>query len=104
MTQKIFGRISHAMHGIVDVDPERTRRDQIGKTKESLSQLEQALAVSDQDVRDASAGIMKDLKRFQQEKEDDLKRYMVRLIPLAPPILLVQTLPSHSECEATDTR
>ena len=33
---KLFGRISHAVHGIVDVDPERTRRDQIGKTKESL--------------------------------------------------------------------
>ena len=36
---KIFGRISHAVHGIVDVDPERTRRDHIGKTKESLSHV-----------------------------------------------------------------
>jgi hypothetical protein len=39
VTNKIFGRISHAVHGIVDVDPERTRRDQIGKTKESLIQV-----------------------------------------------------------------
>jgi hypothetical protein len=39
VTQKIFGRLSHAMHGIVDVDPERTRRDQIGKTKESIGQV-----------------------------------------------------------------
>ena len=36
VTNKIFGRISHAVHGIVDVDPERTRRGQIGKTRESL--------------------------------------------------------------------
>ena len=36
VANKIFGRISHAVHGIVDVDPERTRRDQIGKTRESL--------------------------------------------------------------------
>ena len=36
VTNKIFGRISHAVHGIVDVDPERTRRDQIGKTREGL--------------------------------------------------------------------
>ena len=36
VANKIFGRISHAVHGIVDVDPERTRRDQIGKTKESM--------------------------------------------------------------------
>lgn len=77
VTNKIFGRISHAVHGFVDVDPERTRRDQIGKTKESLVQLEQALDVSAKDVKDASAGILKDLKRFQKEKEDDLQRYMV---------------------------
>ncbi len=94
VANKIFGRISHTFQGIVDVDPERTRRDQIGKTKESLVhvgslicsdfaielmkiQLEQALNVSEQDVKDASAGVLKDLKRFQWEKEDDLKRYMV---------------------------
>ena len=77
VANKIFGRISHAVHGIVDVDPERTRRDQIGKTKESLVHLEEALEVSEQDVKDASAGVLKDLKRFQREKEEDLKRYMV---------------------------
>lgn len=43
----------------------------------NLVQLEQALQVSEQDVKDASAGVLKDLKRFQLEKEDDLKRYMV---------------------------
>ena len=39
VTNKIFGRISHAMHGFVDVDPERTRRDQIGKTRESMNHV-----------------------------------------------------------------
>ncbi|KAF4628056.1 hypothetical protein G7Y89_g10099 [Cudoniella acicularis] len=77
ITNKIFGRISHAVHGVVDVDPERTRRDLIGKTRESIGQLEQAQQASEQDVRNASAGTLKDLKRFQSEKEDDLKRYML---------------------------
>ncbi|GLA46075.1 sorting nexin, cytoplasm-to-vacuole targeting pathway/endosomal sorting [Aspergillus niger] len=77
VANKIFGRISHAVHGFVDVDPERTRRDQIGKTKESLVQLEQALGVSEKDVKDASAGVLQDLKRFQKDKEMDLRRYMV---------------------------
>ncbi|PKY01740.1 putative autophagy protein Atg20 [Aspergillus campestris IBT 28561] len=77
MGNKIFGRISHAVHGFVDVDPEKTRRDQIGKTQESLLQLEQALKVSENDVKDASAGVLQDLKRFQQDKEADLRRYMV---------------------------
>lgn len=39
VANKIFGRISHAVHGIVDVDPERTRRDQIGKTRESIEHV-----------------------------------------------------------------
>lgn len=81
VTNKIFGRINHAIHGMVDVDPERTRRDQIGKTKESLVQLEQALTVSESDVKDASAGVLKSLKEFQSEKENDLRRYMVSSVP-----------------------
>ena len=43
----------------------------------TATQLEQALEVSQHDVKDASAGVLKDLKRFQGEKEDDLRRYMV---------------------------
>ncbi|KAJ5668652.1 Sorting nexin-41 [Penicillium macrosclerotiorum] len=77
VANKIFGRISHAIHGFADVDPERTRRDQIGKTKESLIQLEQALEVSEKDVKDASTGVLQDLRRFQKDKEADLRRYMV---------------------------
>jgi hypothetical protein len=77
VTNKIFGSFRHAVNGFVDVDPERTRRDQIGKTRESLTQLEQALEVSEKDVKDATQGVMRDLKRFQKEKEDDLQRYMV---------------------------
>jgi len=33
--------------------------------------------VSEKDVKDASAGVLKDLKRFQKQKEEDLRRYMV---------------------------
>jgi hypothetical protein len=33
--------------------------------------------VSHDDVKDASTGVLKDMKRFQGEKEEDLKRYMV---------------------------
>lgn len=93
VTNKIFGRISHAVHGFVDVDPERTRRDQIGKTKESLVQLEQALDVSEKDVKNATAGVLKDLKRFQHEKEDDLQRYMVRSFCRIQPIVMLPANP-----------
>jgi len=77
ITNKIFGRISHAVHGLADVDPEKSRRDNIGKTRESIGHLEQAQVAVAKDVKDASSGVLKDLKRFQGEKEEDLKRYMV---------------------------
>ena len=77
ITNRIFGPIRHAVQGVVDVDPERTRRDTIGKTRESIGQLEQAQVASERDVKDASGSILRDLKRFQHDKEDDLRRYMV---------------------------
>ena len=79
VTNKLFGSITHAFRGMADVDPEKTRRDQIGKTRDSLVQLEQALGVAEKDTKDASSGVMKDLRRFQEEKENDLRRYMVSL-------------------------
>lgn len=77
ITNRIFGRISHAVHGLADVDPEKSRRDNIGKTREAIGHLEQAQVAVAKDVKDASAGVLKDLRRFQSEKEDDLRRYMV---------------------------
>jgi hypothetical protein len=77
VTSKLFGPITHAFRGMADVDPERTRRDQIGKTRESLQQLEMALGVAERDTKDASQGVLRDLRRFQEEKENDLRRYMV---------------------------
>ncbi|CAF3465167.1 unnamed protein product [Fusarium graminearum] len=57
ITNKIFGPIRHAVQGVVD--------------------LEQAQVVSEKDVKEASASVLKDMKRFQKDKEDDLRRYML---------------------------
>lgn len=77
IASKIFGPIRHAYQGAVDDNPQQRRRDNIGKTRDLIVQLEQAQVASAQDVKDASASILKDLRRFQKEKEDDLRRYMV---------------------------
>lgn len=34
-----FGKLNYAMKGIIDVDPETTRRNNIGKTRESITQV-----------------------------------------------------------------
>ena len=77
VASKLFGRLTYAIQGATDADPERARRDQLGKTKESLGQLEQAIEVSQKDVRDASRGVLAELRRFQGMKESDLNNDMV---------------------------
>jgi sorting nexin-41/42 len=72
-----LGRINHAFHSVVDSDPVKTRHDLIGKTNDQVTHLEEALQLVRGDVKDASADVLKDLKRFQGEKEEDLRRYMV---------------------------
>lgn len=65
----------------------------------TFPQLEQALKVSEQDVKDASSGVLRDLKRFQKEKEDDLRSYMVcPYSHVSLPLTLILTpcrLPMH---------
>jgi hypothetical protein len=39
ISNKIFGRINHAFHGIVDSDPVKTRQDSIGRTSEQVKQV-----------------------------------------------------------------
>lgn len=77
-----FGKLNHAIHGFMDVDPEATRRSNIGKTREQISQLEEAMGAAKQDIQDASSSVKKDLERFQKQKEDDLRKIMRSYIKL----------------------
>ena len=85
-----FGKLNYAMKGIIDVDPETTRRNNIGKTKESITQvpsvpfpfvlsdvqLESSLQVLETDVKIASEQIRRELERYQRVKEADLRKMM----------------------------
>ncbi|KAI9281395.1 hypothetical protein BC943DRAFT_282404 [Umbelopsis sp. AD052] len=74
---KIFSAVSHTLHGIIDVDPEATRRNQIGKTKDAVAQLEQALQVTRKELVDVSADTQADLDRFQRQKIRDLRDMLI---------------------------
>ncbi|EPS35218.1 hypothetical protein H072_11509 [Dactylellina haptotyla CBS 200.50] len=74
---KIFGKLTHAVSGIVDADPETTRRNNIGKTRETMVQMEAALQVAGRDVEDAGKAVLADLHRFQGEKETDMRKLMI---------------------------
>ncbi|KZT43072.1 PX-domain-containing protein [Sistotremastrum suecicum HHB10207 ss-3] len=71
--------LSYTLHGMMDVDPETARRNSITKTRETLSQLEDALQASAQDLKYASSTIQADLDRFQRQKVADLREMAISM-------------------------
>ncbi|KAK4051984.1 Sorting nexin, cytoplasm-to-vacuole targeting pathway/endosomal sorting [Microbotryomycetes sp. JL221] len=69
----LFGAITHTFQGMVDSDPETTRRNNITKTRQSIQQLDQALKALINDLKQSSIAIQSDLDRFQRQKVIDLK-------------------------------
>ncbi|RIA94861.1 hypothetical protein C1645_758948 [Glomus cerebriforme] len=74
---KLFSVLSHTIHGIMDVDPEATRRNSLGKTRESIIQLEEALVITTEDLKKISVSIQNDLDRFQRQKIRDLRNMLL---------------------------
>ncbi|KIK96500.1 hypothetical protein PAXRUDRAFT_825897 [Paxillus rubicundulus Ve08.2h10] len=71
--------LSYTLHGMMDVDPETARRNGIGKTRETISQLEDALHLTAQDLKYSSSTIQADLDRFQRQKVADLREMSISM-------------------------
>ncbi|KAF9409786.1 Sorting nexin, cytoplasm-to-vacuole targeting pathway/endosomal sorting [Podila epigama] len=69
----VFSALSHTIHGIIDVDPEATRRNNIGKTRDAIAQLEEQLETTNADLDKISRAVQSDLDRFQRQKIKDLR-------------------------------
>ncbi|KAF9092787.1 Sorting nexin, cytoplasm-to-vacuole targeting pathway/endosomal sorting [Mortierella sp. GBA35] len=69
----VFSALSHTLHGIIDVDPEATRRNNIGKTRDAIVQLEEQLETANADLDKISRAVQGDLDRFQLQKTKDLR-------------------------------
>jgi hypothetical protein len=95
----LLSALSYTLHGMMDVDPEAARRNGISKTKETIShvcfltrssllflltlrpisQLEDALHLSAQDLKYSSSTIQADLDRFQRQKVADLREMTISM-------------------------
>jgi len=91
----LFNAVKHSLSGMMDVDPEATRRANIAKTRDNISQvslqcgpwishteipqLEDSLQASAQDLKYASTTIQADLDRFQRQKVADLRQMAIQL-------------------------
>ncbi|KAI0793987.1 hypothetical protein C8Q74DRAFT_1246160 [Fomes fomentarius] len=75
----LLSALSYTLHGMMDVDPETARRNSITKTRETISQLEDALHLAAQDLKYSSSTIQADLDRFQRQKVADLREMAISM-------------------------
>jgi hypothetical protein len=75
----LLNALSYTIHGMMDSDPESARRSGISKTRDTISQLEDALHLSAQDLKYASSTIQADLDRFQRQKVADLREMSISM-------------------------
>lgn len=69
-----LSQINHAIHGMMDVDPESSRRNNITRTKESIDHLKGALEVAKEDSLTASDAVKAELLRYKASKEADVRK------------------------------
>ncbi|KAJ8522716.1 hypothetical protein ONZ45_g730 [Pleurotus djamor] len=75
----LLNALSYTLHGMMDVDPETARRNSITKTRETISQLEDALHLTAQDLKYSNSTIQADLDRFQRQKVADLREMVISM-------------------------
>ncbi|OBZ87445.1 Sorting nexin-41 [Choanephora cucurbitarum] len=74
---KVISAVGHTLQTMIDVNPEATRRNQIGMSKDAMGVLQEALDVSSKDLNAISLQLQNDLDRFQTEKIQDMRDMLI---------------------------
>ncbi|ODV92969.1 hypothetical protein CANCADRAFT_95560 [Tortispora caseinolytica NRRL Y-17796] len=72
-----INKLNDALHGIIDHDPEATRRNTIGKTREQISQLQEAVVVAKEDSEKTKELVKEGLMDSHKTKLNDLRAIMI---------------------------
>lgn len=74
---KVISAVGHTLQNIIDVNPEATRRNQIGMSKDAMGVLQEALDITRTDLTAISSELQADLDRFQTEKIQDMRDMLI---------------------------
>ncbi|KAI7892700.1 uncharacterized protein EV154DRAFT_503844 [Mucor mucedo] len=74
---KVISAVGHTLQNIIDVNPEATRRNQIGMSKDAMGVLQEALDITKTDLTTISTELQSDLDRFQTEKIQDMRDMLI---------------------------
>ncbi|KAG0175983.1 Sorting nexin, cytoplasm-to-vacuole targeting pathway/endosomal sorting [Apophysomyces sp. BC1034] len=75
--RKLLSAMSFTLHGMIDADPEATRRNQIRKLRESIEELEKAMVATKEELEIISENIQEDLDLFQKRKESEFRTMLI---------------------------
>ncbi|KAJ1730960.1 Sorting nexin, cytoplasm-to-vacuole targeting pathway/endosomal sorting [Coemansia sp. Benny D160-2] len=75
----IMNRLTYALNGMMDVDPEQLRRNQIGKASDKINLLEEQLEMLNNDLVLINTSTQDNLDRFQKQKVHDIKGALVSM-------------------------
>ncbi|KAI9292374.1 PX-domain-containing protein [Neoconidiobolus thromboides FSU 785] len=75
----ILNLLSYTFHGLIDVDPEASRRNSISKNKEQILVLEEQINKNTMELAELDNNLQNDLNRFQYQKMVDFHTVMLDL-------------------------
>ncbi|KAJ2546999.1 Sorting nexin, cytoplasm-to-vacuole targeting pathway/endosomal sorting [Coemansia sp. RSA 1933] len=75
----IMNRLTYALNGMMDVDPEQLRRNQIGRSSDRINVLEEQLEMLNNDMVLINTSTQDNLDRFQKQKVRDIKSALVSM-------------------------
>ncbi|KAJ2855025.1 Sorting nexin, cytoplasm-to-vacuole targeting pathway/endosomal sorting [Coemansia erecta] len=75
----IMNRLTYALNGMMDVDPEQLRRNQIGRSSDKINILEEQLEMLNNDMVLINTSTQDNLDRFQKQKVRDIKGVLVSM-------------------------
>ncbi|KAJ1841492.1 Sorting nexin, cytoplasm-to-vacuole targeting pathway/endosomal sorting, partial [Coemansia sp. RSA 2703] len=77
LSDGIMSRLTYALNGMMDVDPEQLRRNQIGRASDKISMLEDQLEMLSNDLVLINTSTQDNLDRFQKQKVRELKGVLI---------------------------
>ncbi|KAI8081279.1 uncharacterized protein BX664DRAFT_268302, partial [Halteromyces radiatus] len=75
--RKLFNAMTYTIQGMMDVDPEQTRRNQIKTLKATIAELENAKMKISEEVKQVGISIQEELRRFEEQKMIELRTMMI---------------------------
>ncbi|KAJ1717915.1 Sorting nexin, cytoplasm-to-vacuole targeting pathway/endosomal sorting, partial [Coemansia biformis] len=75
----IMNRLTFALNGMMDVDPEQMRHNQIGRASDKISMLEDQLEMLSNDMTLINTSTQDNLDRFQKQKVREVKGVLIAM-------------------------